>query len=69
MTTTSRPSADELEEYRLRQEQEDARLRAVYENREFIDAARQEIARWQVGDRSGVITLEEFAKKYGLPRP
>jgi hypothetical protein len=69
MTTTGRPSADELEEYRVRQEREDARLRAVYENHEFIAAARQGIARWQAGDRSGVITLEEFAKKYGLPRP
>lgn len=65
----SRPRADGLEEYRVRQEREDARLLAVYEDREFIEASRQGIMRWQAGDRTGTISLEQFAEKYKLPRP
>ncbi len=69
MATTSRPRADGLREYRERQEREDARLLAVYENREFVEEARDGIARWQRGDRSHTTSLEQFAEEHGLPRP
>jgi hypothetical protein len=69
MTTASRPRRDGLEEYRERQEREDARLRAVYQNREFFEAAREGIARWLRGDRTGTTSLEQFAEEHGLPSP
>ena len=69
VATESRPRAGGLEEARRRQEQEDARVRAVYEDRAFLEAARAGVARWRKGDRSGTTTLEQFAEEHGLPRP
>ena len=60
-------SADPLEDYRAAHERQQERLRAVYADRAFMEAAVEMMRMRERGDRTGWLTFGEFKRQYGLP--